>query len=111
MEQNKKYEEGADREILFSKTVKAGKRIYYIDVKRSRPGDLYLAVTESKKTVHGEGDEAQVSYEKHKIFLYREDMENFLSALTDAIDYIEDEQGQPEPRPEKDDQIRLDLEF
>ena len=62
-----------DKEIVFSKAIKAGKRIYYLDVKKNRKGEMFLAITESKKVVSGEGNAPQVSFEKHKIFLYKED--------------------------------------
>ena len=73
--------EGGDKEIVYSQSVKAGKRIYYMDVKKSRKDELFLAITESKKIVTGEGDDAQVSYEKHKIFLYKEDFDKFCNSL------------------------------
>jgi len=58
-----------EKDIVFSQTIKAGKRIYYLDVKRNRKEELYVAVTESKKVVTGENENGQVSFEKHKIFL------------------------------------------
>lgn len=67
----KKKSEKGDKDILYSKTIKAGKRIYYLDVKKNFKDDLFLAVTESKKMQSG----AQVAFEKHKIFLYQEDFE------------------------------------
>ncbi|MCF0198510.1 MAG: PUR family DNA/RNA-binding protein [Bacteroidaceae bacterium] len=105
---------GADnvREILFSKSIKAGKRIYYIDVKQTRSGELFLSITESKKVSAGEGDDASQSYEKHKIFLYGEDFEKFTSGLYEAIAYIEDAQGKAEPRPEFEGLgVKMDMEF
>ena len=78
--------ERPDKDILFSKTVKAGKRVYYFDVKRDRRDALYMSITESKRVRDGKPDERPV-FEKHKIFLYREDMERFLAALTAAADY------------------------
>lgn len=77
-----------DKEIVFSKSIKAGKRIYYLDVKKNRKDEMFLAVTESKKVIMGEGDDLQVSFEKHKIFLYKEDFEKFMSALSQAINFI-----------------------
>ena len=68
----------SDKEIVFSQSIKAGKRIYYLDVKKNRKDEMFLAITESKKIVTGEGDESQVSFEKHKIFLYKEDFEKFM---------------------------------
>ena len=77
-----------DKEIVFSKSIKAGKRIYYLDVKKNRKDEMFLAITESKKVVTGEGEDLQVSFEKHKIFLYREDFENFMNGLNEAINFI-----------------------
>lgn len=74
-------------ESVFSRTVKAGKRVYYLDVKRDRYGEYYIAMTESKRVQDGTETERPV-FEKHKIFLYREDIINFLSALTDAAQYV-----------------------
>ena len=62
-----------DKEIVFSKAIKAGKRIYYLDVKKNRKGEMFLAITESKKVVSAEGNSPQVSCEKQKILLYKED--------------------------------------
>ena len=78
-----------DKEIVFSKSIKAGKRIYYLDVKKNRKDEMFLAITESKKVVTGEGDDSQVSFEKHKIFLYREDLQKFRAGLTEAISFID----------------------
>ena len=77
-----------DKEIVFSKSIKAGKRIYYLDVKKNRKDEMFLAITESKKVVMGEGDDSQVSFEKHKIFLYKEDFQKFMAGLTEAISFI-----------------------
>jgi hypothetical protein len=82
--------EHREKEIAYSRTVKAGKRIYYLDVKRSRNEDLYLSLTESKKKVSGDPENPDVSYEKHKIFLYREDLSKFTEALIDVIRYMQD---------------------
>lgn len=96
MEDSKKkspVSEGMDKDIVYSKAIKAGKRIYYIDVKRSRNEEMYLAITESKKTYSGEGENVLVNFEKHKIFLYREDFEKFANGLSEAIGYIVERQG------------------
>lgn len=85
-----------DKEIIFSKAIKAGKRIYYLDVKKNRKGELFLAITESKKIVYGEGDNAKVNFEKHKIFLYKEDFEKFAEGFQEALSYIEEKQGKYE---------------
>ena len=79
-------EEREDKEIVFSKTVKAGKRVYYLDVKKDRRGDLFLSITESKrKSVTEEG---QFVFEKHKIFLYKEDFDKFEDAMTEVLGYM-----------------------
>lgn len=105
-------QEKRSREIIFSKAVKAGKRIYYMDVKSSRTGDMFLSVTESKKVTTGDADSPTVNFEKHKIFLYKEDFEKFLDSLHEAIDFIEEHQGKAEPRTETgNDEIKIDLDF
>ena len=97
MEEKKKSVVDGDKEIVFSKAIKAGKRIYYLDVKKNRKDEMFLAITESKKIVSGEGDDSLVSFEKHKIFLYKEDFEKFMNGLQQAIQFITDEQGPIEP--------------
>ncbi|MDO9155005.1 MAG: DUF3276 family protein [Paludibacter sp.] len=93
--------EKKDNEIIFSKSIKAGKRIYYLDVKKSRNDDLFLAITESKKKVTGQDDDIQVSYEKHKIFLYKEDFDHFTEGLEEVIKFIKKEQGEAPQRQER----------
>ena len=117
-----------DKEIVFSKSIKAGKRIYYLDVKKNRKDEMFLAITESKKVVMGEGDDSQVSFEKHKIFLYKEDFEKFATGLTQAIDFInlhqptdciahmdENEQGELLAEESRDgklnSEIKIDIDF
>ena len=78
-------EEKTGKEEIFTKVVRAGKRTYFFDVKATRREDYYLTITESKKRV---GKEGKVFYEKHKIFLYKEDFEKFADGLRDAVDYI-----------------------
>lgn len=77
-----------EKKIYFSQTVKAGKRIYYLDVKKSKRDELFLSITESKKVYTGEGEEGQYNFEKHKIFLYKEDFSKFIDALSNAIRFI-----------------------
>lgn len=90
--------EKKDNEIIYSRAIKAGKRIYYLDVKKSRNEDLFLAITESKKKVSGFDQDVQVTYEKHKIFLYKEDFSKFVEGLEDVIGFIKREQGEAAPR-------------
>ena len=77
-----------EQEIVFSKAIKAGKRIYYLDVKRSRNDDLFIAITESKKKIQGDEENPLISFEKHKIFLYKEDFSKFTTALEEVIEFI-----------------------
>lgn len=79
------YEKRNDRnEEVYSKVVKAGKRTYFIDVKPTKGNDLYLTITESKKTTEG----GLESFQKHKIFLYKEDFAKFSEGLLDAINKV-----------------------
>lgn len=107
-----------EKEIVFSKSIKAGKRIYYLDVKMNRKDEMFLAITESKKIVSGEGEDSQVSFEKHKIFLYKEDFEKFMTGLTQAISFIDEKQGtitNEKEELETEDiipgEIKIDIEF
>lgn len=97
--EKRKFEfEKKDNEIVYSKAIKAGKRIYYLDVKKSRNSDMFLAITESKKKVVGPEEDAQVTYEKHKIFLYKEDFDKFAEGLEDVIAFVKREQGETPQR-------------
>ena len=79
-------ERGADD--VFSKPVRAGKRTYFFDVKSTRGNkDFYLTITESKRRQERDGS---FSYDKHKIFLYKEDFEKFREGLDEVIAYIKD---------------------
>ena len=84
MEENESMNE---REELFSKAVKAGKRTYFFDVKTTKNEEKYLTITESKRRFDNEQN--RFFYEKHKIFLYKEDFQKVSKALTDAINFVE----------------------
>lgn len=84
------YNEQTDREEIYSRPVRAGKRTYFLDVKSTRGDDLYLTITESKKKFKEDGT---FFFEKHKIFLYKEDFEKFTEGLNDAIQFIMDSNG------------------
>lgn len=84
-----------DKEIIFSQAVKAGKRIYYLDVKKSRRDELFLSITESKKIQPQGAEDGFVNFEKHKIFLYKEDFTKFIDALSNAIRYIHENDPLP----------------
>lgn len=91
-------DERKEPEIVYSRSVKAGKRIYYLDVRKARNEDLYLCITESKRR-QAEGEEAP-SFEKHKVFLYKEDFAHFTEGLQDVIAYVQDQLGTIEERQE-----------
>jgi hypothetical protein len=75
------------RDEIFSTKVKAGKRTYFFDVKATRSNDYYLTITESKKRFKEDG----FTYEKHKIFLYKEDFNKFVDALTNTVNHVKQE--------------------
>ncbi len=77
--------EAAGREEIHSKAVRAGKRTYFFDVKATRRNDYYLTITESKKRFNRDG---KFFYEKHKLFLYKEDFDKFSDSLKEIIEYI-----------------------
>lgn len=73
---------------IYSKVVRAGKRTYFFDIKSTKGNDLYITLTESKKTFSDEGDG---NYQKHKIFLYKEDFEKFMEALKETVQHVKTE--------------------
>lgn len=91
------------REEVFSQVVKAGKRTYFFDVKSTRGNEYYLTITESKKRM---GKDGKMYYEKHKIFLYKEDFENFIESLNSVFDYIKANQ-EIVPRAERTNEMEL----
>lgn len=78
---------GNDREEIFSKRVKAGKRTYFFDVKATKSNDYYLTITESKRRMRDDS----FTFEKHKIFLYKEDFAKFIEALQEAVDHVKND--------------------
>jgi hypothetical protein len=79
--------EERDREEIFSKRVRAGKRTYFFDVKSTRSSDYYITITESRRYQKDGG----FTYEKHKMFLYKEDFDKFLEALKESVDHVKTE--------------------
>jgi hypothetical protein len=75
------------RDEIYSAKVKAGKRTYFFDVKATRSNDYYLTITESKKRFKEDG----FTYEKHKIFLYKEDFNKFMEALSNTVNHVKQE--------------------
>ncbi|MBC8300046.1 MAG: PUR family DNA/RNA-binding protein [Pelagibacterales bacterium] len=80
-----------EREEIFSKTMRAGRRTYFFDVRSTKAGDYYLTLTESKKFTN---DDGSYHYKKHKIYLYKEDFSEFSSNLSEMTDYIIKEKGE-----------------
>lgn len=90
MEENKRYENTAEnRDEIYSRPVRAGKRTYFFDVKSTRNGDYYLTITESKKKFNEDGTQ---NFEKHKIFLYKEDFKKFTEGLADVVSFVKSSQ-------------------
>ena len=78
-------------EDIFSKVVRAGRRTYFFDVRSTKAGDYYLTISESKKFTN---DDGTFYFKKHKIYLYKEDFENFSNILGEMTKYIIDEKGE-----------------
>ena len=104
---------GNDREEIFSKRVKAGKRTYFFDVKSTKSNDYYLTITESKRRMNGDS----FTFEKHKIFLYKEDFGKFIEALQGAVDHVKNDLlpdfdfsqfDEQETESEYDDELKWD---
>lgn len=116
---DKKGENGRnDREDIFSKAVRAGKRTYFFDVKATRRNDYYLTLTESKKRF---GRDGQPFFEKHKLFLYKEDFDKFSDGLAEVIEFIKnanpvllekapDTDSQKKEDPVSDDYTKVEFE-
>ena len=96
--ENRRFEGKNEPEIVYSRSIKAGKRIYYLDVKKARNEDLYLCITESKRKQTGESEPPQ--FEKHKVFLYKEDFAHFTEGLNDVIAFVQSQLGEIEERKE-----------
>lgn len=80
---NKPFDEKRNTESIFSKRIKAGKRrTYFFDVRETRGSDYFITITESKKRFNDDG------YDRHKMFIYKEDFNKFLAALTETVDYV-----------------------
>ena len=92
-------ESSEERSDVHSTAVRAGKRTYFFDVKATRNDDYYLTLTESKRRP---GDDA--SYEKHKIFLYREDFTKFLEGSQESIAYVVEHKGEVAPRNDEEEE-------
>lgn len=111
MEDSGNQGKGRRRDEVFSKAVRAGKRTYFFDVKSTRSEDYYLTITESKRKFNN--DNGKFFYEKHKLFLYKEDFIKFTEGLEESIDKIKElkaEQGEEvvEKVPKKFTDVKFD---
>jgi hypothetical protein len=80
-----------EKEEIYSKVMRAGRRTYFFDVRSTKAGDYYLTITESKKFTN---DDGSFHYKKHKIYLYKEDFHEFKENVNEMIQYIIDEKGE-----------------
>ncbi|MCD4724066.1 MAG: PUR family DNA/RNA-binding protein [Bacteroidales bacterium] len=97
-----------NREEIYSRVIRAGKRTYFFDVKATRAGEQYLTITESKRRFNNE--QGKFYYEKHKLFLYKEDFEKYSRGLSEVIEFIETGKKAPEPEPEVEKDKEKDKE-
>ncbi|WP_334112620.1 PUR family DNA/RNA-binding protein [Paucihalobacter sp.] len=79
-----------EKEEIFSKVLRAGRRTYFFDVRSTKAGDYYLTITESKKFTN---DDGSFHYKKHKIYLYKEDFSEFKEILEEMVNYVFEEKG------------------
>ena len=98
---------------VYSKPVRAGKRTYFFDVKATKGNDYYLTITESKRRIERDG---RYVYDKHKIFLYKEDFDKFAEGLQEVIGYIrerlpQEPAGTPQDNPEQAPNSFADVNF
>ena len=97
-----------DREEIFSRAVRAGKRTYFFDVKATVGEEFYITITESKRRFNNE--QGKFFYEKHKLFLYKEDFDKFANGLSDVIAFIRTGQAPDRPENATDTHIEADPE-
>ncbi|MBW7913684.1 MAG: DUF3276 family protein [Taibaiella sp.] len=84
--ENKNFSDNRNNESIYSKRIRAGKRrTYFFDVRSTRGNDYFITITESKKRFDDNG------YERHKMFLYKEDFNKFIAALNETVDYVKTE--------------------
>ncbi len=73
--------------IVFTRNLKAGRRIYYFDVKKSSNGDFFISITESQKNLQDQASAGNATYKRHKLFLYKEDFDSFMAELNNVVTY------------------------
>lgn len=87
MSDYKNYSESETGEEVYTKKVKAGRRTYFFDIKQTKGDEYYITITESRKRTNSDGS---LSYDKSKVYLYKEDMNKFSDGLLEVIDYIKE---------------------
>lgn len=107
MEENARKEEMEERDKIYTKAVRAGKRTYFFDMKKTRNEDYYLTITESKRKADSEGG---LNFEKHKLFLYKEDFEKFSEGLTEVIGFIKSAMNDETPATTASDFDSVDFD-
>ena len=85
------YENEGENNEIFSRALRAGRRTYFFDIRGTKAGDYYLTITESKKFTHDDGSS---HYQKHKIYLYKEDFNAFREILDEMTSYVFEEKGE-----------------
>ena len=99
-----------EHDIIYSRAIKAGKRIYYLDVKLNRREEMFLSITESTKKILGTQKDPQVTLAKHKIFLYNEDFDKFMEGLNEVMDFIRNGRELNAETDETNDEVSDDQE-
>jgi hypothetical protein len=109
--QKNEFKFGREKDIIYSKAIKAGKRIYYLDVKQNLSEELFITITESKKVVSQDGN--SFSLQKHKVFLYHEDFDKFIDGLQEIVNCAKEHKATQENGIEdiESGPIRLDMEI
>lgn len=101
------------REDVYSRAIRAGKRTYFFDVKATKGGENFITITESKKKFNA--DQGKFYFEKHKVFLYKEDFDKFSEGFHDVLDYIRNNQDESEKKDEfskpADENTTVDVNF
>jgi len=91
------------REDVYSRAIRAGKRTYFFDVKATKGGENFITITESKKKFNA--DQGKFYFEKHKVFLYKEDFDKFSEGFHDVLDFIRNNQDESETKDEVSDKL------
>lgn len=107
-QENEKKEMREPQKEIYSQTLRAGKRTYFFDVRSTQSDDYYLTITESKKRFNNQ--QGKFHYEKHKIFLYKEDFENFMESFSKTVKFIVKERPNIEKRLSPEEYAKVKAE-